>query len=96
MSIKGRLILLSLLFILVISATCALTMVSLQSIRSEIGYSQDAGMIARNVFELNILTYQYLLHSEERMAVQRQIDAVTGQKTEYTVYEEFVGGIFPR
>ena len=40
--------------------------------------------------------WQNWLHSEERTAVQQQIDAITRQKTEYRVYEEFVGGIFPK
>lgn len=35
------------------------------------------------------------LHSEERVAIQQRIDAVTQEKTEYKVYEELVGGIFP-
>ena len=70
MSIKIRLILLSLLFTLVIGGTCALTMVSSQSIRKEIDYSNDISLIVRNVFELNIITYQYLLYSEERMKQQ--------------------------
>jgi antibiotic biosynthesis monooxygenase (ABM) superfamily enzyme len=35
------------------------------------------------------------LHSEKRMAIQQRIDAITEEKTEYTVYEALVGGIFP-
>ena len=36
------------------------------------------------------------LHSEERVAIQQKIDAITGEKTEYRVYEALVGGIFPK
>ena len=36
------------------------------------------------------------LHSEERASLQQKIDAVTGVKTEYRVYEILVGGIFPK
>ena len=35
------------------------------------------------------------LHSEERIAIQSQIDAISGEKTEYRVYEALVGGIIP-
>ncbi len=36
------------------------------------------------------------LNSEERGAIQRKIDSITGEKTEYRVYEPLVGGIFPK
>jgi heme-degrading monooxygenase HmoA len=36
------------------------------------------------------------LHSEERVAIQQKIDAITQEKTEYKVYETLVGGIFPK
>ena len=36
------------------------------------------------------------LHSEERVAIQERIDAITQEKTEYKVYESLVGGIFPK
>jgi heme-degrading monooxygenase HmoA len=35
------------------------------------------------------------LHSETRTAIQSEIDTITGEKTEYRVYEPLVGGIFP-
>jgi heme oxygenase (mycobilin-producing) len=34
--------------------------------------------------------------SEERTAVQLRIDAITGEKTEYRIYEPLVGGIIPK
>jgi heme-degrading monooxygenase HmoA len=36
------------------------------------------------------------LNSGERSAIQKKIDAITGEKTEYRVYEVLVGGIFPK
>lgn len=36
------------------------------------------------------------LNSEERGAIQKRIDTITQEKTEYKVYEELVGGIFPK
>lgn len=36
------------------------------------------------------------MHSEERQAIQRQIDELTGEKTVYRYYEPIVGGIIPR
>jgi heme-degrading monooxygenase HmoA len=36
------------------------------------------------------------LNSEERIAIQQKIDAITREKTDYKVYESLVGGIFPK
>ncbi|WP_299983509.1 antibiotic biosynthesis monooxygenase [Desulfobacula sp.] len=36
------------------------------------------------------------MHSEERMAIQRQVDELLGEKTLYRYYEAVVGGIPPR
>lgn len=36
------------------------------------------------------------MHSEERMAIQRKIDELLGEKTLYRYYEPVVGGIIPR
>ena len=35
------------------------------------------------------------MHSDERNVVQKQIDDLTGEKTEYRYYEPIVGGIIP-
>jgi len=40
--------------------------------------------------------WQTWLHSEERSVIQQKIDALTGEKTDYKVYEALVGGIFPK
>ena len=36
------------------------------------------------------------LHSNERNAIQSEVDTITGEKTEYRVYEPLVGGIIPK
>ena len=36
------------------------------------------------------------MHSEERQAIQRQVDELLGEKTLYRYYEPVVGGIPPR
>ncbi|MGD8703847.1 MAG: antibiotic biosynthesis monooxygenase [Desulfosarcina sp.] len=35
------------------------------------------------------------LHSDTRTAIQREIDTITGEATEYRIYEPLVSGIFP-
>lgn len=36
------------------------------------------------------------LNSEQRMEIQKQVDDLLGEKTEYRVYEPLVGGIIPQ
>jgi heme-degrading monooxygenase HmoA len=36
------------------------------------------------------------LNSEERGALQRKIDVISGEETQYCVYEALVGGILPK
>ena len=36
------------------------------------------------------------INSEERSAIQQQIDSITQEKTEYRIYEPLVGGIIPK
>lgn len=36
------------------------------------------------------------MHSDERQAIQKQIDKLMGEKTEYRYYEPIVGGIIPK
>lgn len=35
------------------------------------------------------------LHSKDREKIQKKIDLITKEKTEYRIYEPFVGGISP-
>ena len=41
-------------------------------------------------------TWNRWLHSEEREAIQNQIDDLLGEKTQYRIYEPLVGGIIPQ
>ena len=36
------------------------------------------------------------LHSQERSEIQKEIDVVSSEKTEYRIYESLVGGIIPK
>lgn len=36
------------------------------------------------------------LHSDQRMALQKQIDDLLGETTQFRIYESLVGGILPR
>lgn len=36
------------------------------------------------------------LNSEVRTGIQKQIDVITGEKTDYKIYEPLVGGIAPK
>lgn len=36
------------------------------------------------------------LNSDERVEIQKQIDTIAGEKTEYRIYEPMVGGIIPQ
>lgn len=36
------------------------------------------------------------LHSEQRMALQKQVDDLLGERTQYRIYESLVGGIIPQ
>ena len=40
--------------------------------------------------------WQRWLNSEERVALQTQIDDLLGETTEYRIYEPLVGGIIPQ
>lgn len=36
------------------------------------------------------------MHSEVRLSVQRQIEEIMGEKTQYRYYEPIIGGIIPK
>ncbi len=55
----------------------------------------DDEYLIRSTWE-SIDQWQTWLHSEERTEIQQKIDDITGEKTEYRVYEALVGGIFPK
>jgi len=50
--------------------------------------------LVRSTWE-SVETWKTWLTSDERTAIQRKIDDITGEATEYRIYEPLVGGIFP-
>ena len=41
----------------------------------------------------SVAEWKQWLHSDTRKAIQDEIEAITGEKTEYRIYEPLVGGI---
>jgi len=82
-------------------------MVELRSLaRSQPGYmsseslkcidpAEDEDYLIRSTWQ-SLDDWKQWLQSEKRSAVQKKIDELTQQKTEYKVYEALVGGIFPK
>ncbi len=85
----------------------ATLMVALRSLaRAQSGYMSSESLrcidppgddeyLIRSTWE-SIDQWQTWLQSEERTEIQQKIDDITGEKTEYRVYEALVGGIFPK
>ena len=44
----------------------------------------------------SVKDWEQWLNSEERMAIQKEIDNLCKEKTEYRIYEVLVGGIIPQ
>ena len=44
----------------------------------------------------NLECWKRWLASEQRMALQKQIDDLLGEKTQYRIYEPTIGGVIPR
>ena len=88
------------------AAQVAPLMVALRSMaRAQPGYMSSESLkcidpmcddeyLIRSTWE-SIEDWTRWLNSKDRVAIQTKIDAVTGEKTEYRVYEALVGGIFP-
>ena len=82
-------------------------MVELRSLaRSQPGYmsseslkcidpAEDEDYLIRSTWQ-SLDDWKQWLQSEKRSTVQKKIDELTQQKTEYKVYEALVGGIFPK
>ena len=82
-------------------------MVELRSLaRSQPGYmsseslkcidpAEDEDYLIRSTWQ-SLDDWKQWLQSEKRSAVQKKIDELTQEKTEYKVYEALVGGIFPK
>jgi heme-degrading monooxygenase HmoA len=57
--------------------------------------SDDEDYLIRSTWQSDA-DWKTWLHSKERMAIQKKIDDLTQEQTEYKVYEVLVGGIFPK
>jgi heme-degrading monooxygenase HmoA len=55
----------------------------------------EKGYLIRSTWE-SVEDWKNWFHSEERSAIQRQIDAIAGVKTEYRIYEPLVDGFFEK
>jgi heme-degrading monooxygenase HmoA len=55
--------------------------------------SEDEYLV-RSTWE-SVETWKTWLHSDARTAIQEEIDTITGEATEYRIYEPLIGGILP-
>lgn len=67
--------------------------ISSESLRC-IDPSDDNEYLIRSTWQ-SVEDWKNWSNSEERMAIQKKIDVITGEKTEYRIYELLVGGISP-
>jgi signal transduction histidine kinase len=73
MKVRTSLFLLSAIFVIVIAALGYVMFHSSNLVNSEVRESESATRIIKDIFELNIVTYEYLSHYEERMHQQWQL-----------------------
>ncbi len=55
----------------------------------------EKAYLVRSTWE-SLEAWKNWFNSEERAAIQRQIDAIAGVKTEYRIYEPLVDGFFEK
>ena len=67
MKIRTNLFLLSAIFVMLISALGFIVLQSFSQINREIKESNSANKMIKDIFELNIVTYEYFMHHEKRM-----------------------------
>ncbi len=70
MKIKTSLFLLSTIFVILIAALGYVMFLTSELVNREVRESESATKIIKDVFELSIVTYEYLSHHEERMHQQ--------------------------
>ena len=70
MKIRTNLFLLSAIFVMLISALGFIVLQSFSQINREIKESNSANKMIKDIFELNIVTYEYFMHHEKRMQQQ--------------------------
>ena len=72
MKIKTRLQLITIFSVAIALVIGLVLFLTAQRVNKEINRNKIAGEAAKGVFELNVITYEYLLHHEERMQAQWQ------------------------
>ncbi len=70
MKIRNSLFLLSAVFAILIAALGFIVLQSFSQVNREIKESSSANRMVKDVFELNIITYEYVMHHEKRMQQQ--------------------------
>ena len=73
MKIRTNLLLLSVSFVIFISAIGFIMFNTFGQINREIKKSQMVHSMVKEIFDLNIVTYEYLMHKEKRMQIQWQL-----------------------
>ncbi len=70
MKIRTKLILLSVVFVALAVAIAATMFLTFIQVKKEVDSARNASKIMKHIFELNAVTYEYLMHHEKRMAHQ--------------------------
>ena len=70
MKIRTSLVILSATSLVLLAIIGLITFRAFRQIEAEIEESNNAGKLIKDVFELNIITYQFLIYHEERMQQQ--------------------------
>ena len=68
--------------------------ISSESLRC-IDPSEDDEYLIRSTWQ-SVDAWRNWRGSKERMAIQEKIDAITGEETEYRIYEPLIGGFDPK
>ena len=101
MKIKTRLILLFLTFSVLIAGIGLVTAETFSRINKEIKESHDVNLMIKDMFDLNMLTNQYMMHHEKRMQQQwllkygsfgKLLDRV-GRKESHSEYQPILAGV---
>jgi len=70
MKIRTKLILLSVLFVILVIVIGSIMFLTFRKIQKEVDSGQSANEIMKHIFELNTITYDYLMHHAKRMEQQ--------------------------
>jgi len=70
MKIRTKLILFSVVFVALVVAITSTMLLTFREVKEEVNSGQYASELMKHIFELNMVTYEYLMHHEKRMAHQ--------------------------